>query len=525
MLILYAAVPAAAQETGPSVFERAPEAERPLRERGAAVVEELRQYATAIREFEQGNGDRELRSRLEEVLARVHEVLEDAMLGDSGDARHVFQIESARDEITHRLKGLDPCESRLRPALTHLDVVPIERSFVELCEVAEMRCLYAPHAVDARQALAGLVPDLAELDRAVELYGAAKVTEKLRALLRLPAERLEHCLPGAGTELADGLKRLRAEGLGSATTAAPAHPTRRPAPDRPPSPPPETPSPAIAGAGKDSGQEQRPSRSDAGFPRRGTNGGFLTLNVWQSAWGDFSEFEEIIPYLRRNRITEVNLNPGFEMFDDFHDEAYQRLQPLVETLRRAGVERIHFLYAELNYPVERYAAFLNKFPSLGIHRIVDDSEFTDHFVDRFRRNHAAVSKQGLGYGAFVTLEGFGNSGVSDTTRYWALRRLDEPILMSYFGCSVEEQIELLDPYLRYADDQRPGVRNVKVALLLGGKRVGREVSCEQQLDARGFQDFVAELDRRLRSYRSYAGIVLETNYRLPRYDVSPSAVR
>lgn len=247
----------------------------------------------------------------------------------------------------------------------------------------------------------------------------------------------------------------------------------------------------------------------------------VALTLWQSAWGDFSRLDELGAFAERNRIREVYLNPGLAISRKNHRQAFARLQPIVDRLRELGIARIAFLYAELAHDVDGYAWFLRHYRrELGIDTLVDDSEFTDLFHHRFAENQRMVEGHGLGYAAFITLETVGNSGVSDQTRLWALRTLDHPILMSYFGCTLEEQRQWLEKYLAYADEM--GRRNaVSVAILMGTKKVGRELSCERELDAEGFQRFLAELDGWARRYRSYRGLVLENNRRLPGYDVAP----
>jgi hypothetical protein len=131
-----------------------------------------------------------------------------------------------------------------------------------------------------------------------------------------------------------------------------------------------------------------------------------------------------------------------------------------------------------------------------------------------------VKQYGLNYSAFVTLESHGNSGVSDSTRYWVIDHIDYPILMSYFGCSVDEQKGKLEKYLSYAD--RRGIRKrVGIAILLGSKKVGREESCERLLNQSQMKHFLYELHSWAKNnHPSYGGIVLETNKRMPKYDIS-----
>lgn len=270
--------------------------------------------------------------------------------------------------------------------------------------------------------------------------------------------------------------------------------------------------------------EGQPSAASAEMAPVAVSPSYLALDVWQSAWGDFSEIEELVAYLRRNHITEVALNPGHAMKPELEREAYEQLRPLVGTLRDGGVEVIRYLYAELGYDVGNYAAFLRRHPDLGIQHLVDDSEFTDRHRLRFETNRDAVRAQGIGYAAFVTVESFGNSGVSDGTRRWAIRNLDQTILMSYFSCTLEGQKADLDPYLSYADRiDKSGC--VKIALLMGGKKVGRELSCEQELDQAAFQSFLQDLHAWARTHPSYGGIVIETNRRLPAIDVAKAPLR
>jgi hypothetical protein len=140
---------------------------------------------------------------------------------------------------------------------------------------------------------------------------------------------------------------------------------------------------------------------------------------------------------------------------------------------------------------------------------------------RFEENRRAVTSAGLVYSAFVTVEASGNSGVSDTTRQWALTHVDEPILMSYFACSVSDQIRWLEPLLSFAD--RVGRRDaVRIALLMGTKSAGREMSCERTVDEAGLQRFVRELHLWALTHPSYGGLVVETNERHPRYDLTPA---
>lgn len=249
---------------------------------------------------------------------------------------------------------------------------------------------------------------------------------------------------------------------------------------------------------------------------------FLALDVWQSAWlADFNEkgLRPLLDYLRKNRIRNINLNPGLPMGPKFNQDSYKKFKPLVDAFYDSGVQEINFLYAELDYPIEHFAEFLKKHPELGIDTIVDDSEFTDFYKDRFDRNLRAVHRWGLKYSAFSTLEVVGNSGVSDETRFWMLRNVDYPILMSYFGCTLENQKKVLTKYLQYADNLGKR-RTVSIAILLGGKSVGREVSCEKLLNESALQRFLWDLDAWARkNHPSYRGIIIETNLRQPQYNI------
>lgn len=247
----------------------------------------------------------------------------------------------------------------------------------------------------------------------------------------------------------------------------------------------------------------------------------LALDVWQSAWGDFSEIDLLISFLNRNSIKKINLNPGLPMGPKFYQEGYKKFKPLVNKFRRGGIQNIGFLYAELNYPIEFFAKFLYTHrQEFKIDTIVDDSEFVDIFKDRFEQNLRKVKQYGLNYSAFVTLESHGNSGVSDKTRYWVIDHIDYPILMSYFGCTLEEQKVKLEKYLGYAD-QRGIKRRVGIAILLGSKKVGREESCERLLNESQMKRFLFDLHTwALKNHPSYGGIVLETNLRMPKYNIS-----
>jgi hypothetical protein len=249
---------------------------------------------------------------------------------------------------------------------------------------------------------------------------------------------------------------------------------------------------------------------------------FLAIDIWQSAWKqDFTAkgLQPLMNYLKKNKIIHINLNPGLPMGPGFNRDSYKKLKPIVAAFYAAGVKKINFLYAELDYPIGHFAEFLKKHPELGIDTIVDDSEFTDFFKDKFDRNLLAVHNWGLKYSAFSTLEVKGNSGVSDATRFWMLRNVDFPILMSYFDCTTAGQKKILAKYLKYADSL--GKRGtVSIAVLLGGKSVGREVSCERLLDEAAMQRYLWDLDAwARRNHPSYRGIVIETNLRQPIYNI------
>jgi hypothetical protein len=250
----------------------------------------------------------------------------------------------------------------------------------------------------------------------------------------------------------------------------------------------------------------------------------ISMDIWQSAWGrDFNEIDikPLIEYLKKNEIKKINLNPGLPMEPEFHEKSLEKLQPLVNTFYAAGIERINYLYAELNYPIEYYAKFLHDHPGLKIDTIVDDSEFVDIFKNRFRENLMKVKKWSIKYSAFITLESPGNSGVSDDLRFWVLDNVDYPILMSYFGCTLEEQKKNLEKYLQYAD-RKGKKRTVGIGILLGSKKVGREVSCERLLDERQLQNFLSDLHQWAReNHPSYRGIVIETNLRMPEVNIYP----
>jgi hypothetical protein len=259
-------------------------------------------------------------------------------------------------------------------------------------------------------------------------------------------------------------------------------------------------------------------------PRNSSDAGaLLSISAWQSAWKDFSDLDLLTTYLTRNHISALFLNPGMPIRADSFEMALLKLKPIVDKLHAAGVRRVCYLYAEPNYPIREYADFLVKYSrELGIDTIVDDSEFTDFSRSRFEENNRIVKSKGLRYSAYVTLERVGNSGVGDGTREWAIANIDEPILMSYFGCSLEEQKRWLEKYLQYADERG---KRVKIAILMGGKSVGREMSCEKALDGASFRKFLQDLHSWARTFPSYGGIVLETNQKTPGYDVALTPLR
>lgn len=248
---------------------------------------------------------------------------------------------------------------------------------------------------------------------------------------------------------------------------------------------------------------------------------FLSMDVWQSSWEDFSEVNILLDYFNKNNIKHVNLNPGLPMGPTFYQEGYATFKPLVDKFYASGIQKVNLLYAERNYPIKYFAQFLTDHPELKIDTIVDDSEFIDMFQDKFNKNLKAVQQYGLKYSAFVTMEVKGNSGVSDQTRFWVLDNVDYPILMSYFSCELDKQKQLLDKYLTYADNIGR-YQCVSVAILFGSKKVGREISCEILLDKYQMQSFLYKLDRWARiNHPSYQGLVIETNLRTPQYDINP----
>ncbi len=182
---------------------------------------------------------------------------------------------------------------------------------------------------------------------------------------------------------------------------------------------------------------------------------------------------------------------------------------------------VQFLRFLRRAAVGDFGRFLGKNPGLGISLLADDSEFRDSAKAHFERNREAVRAEWIRYAAFVTVEGIGNSGVSDETRKWAFRTLDEVLLMSYFSCELEGQKEWLDQLLSYADSTRKK-GFVRIAILMGSKKTGKEVSCEKLLGSEEAQRFLRELHAwALERHPSYGGIVLETDKRFPAYDVAP----
>lgn len=243
---------------------------------------------------------------------------------------------------------------------------------------------------------------------------------------------------------------------------------------------------------------------------------YLIIDIWQSAWGDFKELDILLNYIKKNKISEVNLNIGKEITEkkETKDKAKAILKRIVSELYKIEVKKVNLLYAELNYPIERYAQFLQENKDLGIDKIVDDSEFTDKSLQNYSGNSFSTKKYDIKYSVFVTVEKEGNSGVSDPTRYYLLKEADEVILMSYFSCDLEGQKKWIEKYLSYADDIKKE-NSVKIAILMGSKSVGREKSCEY-LGKENIYKFLSDLHRWAASnFSSYSGIVLETNKKLP----------
>jgi hypothetical protein len=250
----------------------------------------------------------------------------------------------------------------------------------------------------------------------------------------------------------------------------------------------------------------------------------ISMDIWQSAWrADFNveKMEPLFKYLKRNNIKSINLNPGVAMYPEpgFQAELVKKITPLLDGFRNAGVEKINYLYAELNYPVEYYADFLQNRPGMGINILVDDSEFMDMFSTEFENRVENFKHHRVKYSAFITLESKGNSGVSDSLRYWVIENVDYPILMSYFSCSLEDQKQILKKYLERGDEIGKK-KAVGIAVLLGTKSVGREASCERKLSGLELLTFIRDLHNWASNYECYGGIVLETNQRFPGVDVN-----
>jgi len=242
---------------------------------------------------------------------------------------------------------------------------------------------------------------------------------------------------------------------------------------------------------------------------------YIVLDIWQSAWGDFKDLDILISYIKKNKISEINLNIGKEMTEKFEtkEKAKEILNKIVPKLYNSGIKKVNLLYAELNYPIGNYASFLNENLDFKIEKIVDDSEFTDKNIEKYLKNSNDVKRYNIKYSVFVTLEKEGNSGVSDNTRFYLIREADEVILMSYFTCSFEEQKRWLSDYLNYAE-KIGKEKSIKIALLFGGKSVGRETSCEN-LGKENLNKLILDLHKWASSFSSYSGIVFETNKKLP----------
>jgi hypothetical protein len=456
-------------------------------------------------------------------LAECDELLRELLPSMRAESRYQEAISTARDAVRrleHSVTG-GSCEDDFGRAEFHYGTGSFEEAVKLYCRLATTACLDRAWCERASGRLQQLA---ARVERALDPEGAAGAGPKA-ASLPLPDDRLgavasalAECQPERYGELAERVgeearrRRDRAEARAAEARAAAEQPP-------PAAPAEESSAPGHAVADPVLPQLERGRSAAAAVAPS-----YLALDVWQSAWGDFAEIDDLVAYLRRNHITEVFLNPGQAMKPELEEEGYAQLLPLVRALRAGGVEHISYLYAELGYQVGHYARFLKRHPDLGIDFLIDDSEFTDRHRARFETNRDTVRAQGIGYAAFVTVEAFGNSGVSDGTRRWAIRNLDQTILMSYFSCTLEGQKSDLDAYLAYAD--RIGKRgSVKIALLMGGKKVGRERSCERELDRVAFQSFLRDLHAWARTHPSYAGIVLETNRRLPSYDVAKAPLR
>ncbi|MEJ5166209.1 MAG: hypothetical protein WHV67_04180 [Thermoanaerobaculia bacterium] len=242
---------------------------------------------------------------------------------------------------------------------------------------------------------------------------------------------------------------------------------------------------------------------------------YIILDIWQSAWGDFSDLSLLIDYIKKNKISEINLNIGREITEKKESEEKFKsiLKSIVPNLYNAGIKKVNLLYAELNYPIERYARFLSLNREIGIDKIVDDSEFTDKNFQNYVNNFYSTKNYQIKYSTFVTLEREGNSGVSDRSRFELIEKADEVILMSYFSCNLEEQKKWLEPYFEYSDKMGKQ-KNLKVAILFGSKSVGRELSC-QGLEKESLRQFIFGLHNWALGFSSYSGIVFETNKKLP----------
>lgn len=242
---------------------------------------------------------------------------------------------------------------------------------------------------------------------------------------------------------------------------------------------------------------------------------YIILDIWQSAWGDFSDLSLLISYIKKNKVSEINLNIGREITEKKESEEKFKsiLKSIVPDLYSAGIKKVNLLYAELNYPIERYARFLFLNKEIGIDKIVDDSEFTDKNFQNYVNNFYSTKNYQIKYSTFVTLEREGNSGVSDRSRFELIEKADEVILMSYFTCNLEEQKKWLEPYFEYSD-KKGKQKNLKVAILFGSKSVGREVSC-QGLEKESLRQFIFGLHNWALGFSSYSGIVFETNKKLP----------
>jgi hypothetical protein len=375
--------------------------------------------------------------------------------------------------------------------------------------------------LQARAKSLGLGDSLASIDPCEVSFGRAEGKRERGALgdaVELYRETLQKCPCFDPT--VDQKTKLALEAL-----------AQRGVDGKPGTPPGAGSAPETATKGDDLARVTPSSRKPpAGMPVSSTDpgdssdaGSLLSMSAWQSAWKDFSDLDLLTTYLTRNYISALFLNPGMPIRADSFEIALLKLKPIVDKLHAAGVRRVCYLYAEPDYPIREYADFLVKYSrELGIDTIVDDSEFTDFSRSKFEENNRIVKSKGLRYSAYVTLERVGNSGVGNDTREWAIANIDEPILMSYFGCSLEEQKQWLERYLQYADDRG---KQVKIAILMGGKSVGREMSCEQTLDGASFRKFLQDLHSWARTYPSYGGMVLETNQKTPRYDVALTPIR